>query len=203
MFSLDNREKQYLLNVARRALVAAVEGGQAFEVLAVERDEAECAGAFVTLKRRTRLRGCIGQIGTKQSAAQVIAYSARAAALEDRRFDPVRPHELPEIEIELSVLSQPATIAPHEIEVGKHGLIVSRGWQRGLLLPQVAPEHRWESSRFLEETCVKAGLERDAWKDPQTLILAFTAQVFSDSEIQRDADFETPKVLKSDYSSST
>jgi len=203
MFSLDNREKQYLLDVARRALIAAVEGGQAFEVLAVERHADECAGAFVTLKRRTRLRGCIGQIGTKQSAAQVIAYSARAAALEDPRFDPVRPHELSEIEIELSVLSPPATITPHEIEVGKHGLIVSRGWQRGLLLPQVAPEHRWESSRFLEETCVKAGLERDAWKEPGTLILAFTAEVFSESEIRRDAGFETPKVSESDYSSST
>ena len=203
MFSLGNREKLYLLDVARRALVAAVEGGQTFEVLAVERDEGECAGAFVTLKRRARLRGCIGQIGTKQSAAEVIAYSARAAALEDPRFDPVRPHELPEIEIELSVLSPPATIAPHEIEVGKHGLIVSRGWQRGLLLPQVAPEYRWESRRFLEETCVKAGLERDAWKDSQTLILAFTAEVFSESEIRRDAGFETPSPLKSDYSSST
>lgn len=192
MFLLDNREKQYLLDVARRAVVAAVENGRALEVRSIESDERACAGAFVTLKRRMRLRGCIGQIGTKQSAAAVVAYSARAAALEDPRFDPVRAHELSEIEIELSILSPPATIAPHEIEVGQHGLIVSRGWQRGVLLPQVAPEHRWGSMRFLEETCAKAGLERDAWKDPQTLILAFTAEVFSESEILRKAGLDTP-----------
>jgi len=203
MFSLANRDKLYLLTVARRALVAAVESAESFEVVSADSSDRECAGAFVTLRRFSRLRGCIGQIGTKQSAAAVVAYAARAAALEDPRFDPVRPPELHEIEIELSVLSPPAVIAPHEIEAGKHGLIVSRGWQRGVLLPQVAPEHRWGGMQLLEETCVKAGLERDAWKDPQTLILGFVAEVFSESDVRQDADFESPSTPKSGYSSST
>lgn len=191
MFSLDNREKLLLLGVARRALVAAVESGERVET-PLGTSALECAGAFVTLRRRGRLRGCIGQIVLKQRAVEIVSYSARAAALEDPRFDPVRAHELPEIEIELSLLSPPEEIAPHQIEVGKHGLIVTRRWQRGLLLPQVAAEHRWEGLRFLEETCVKAGLERDAWKDPQTRIQVFTALVFGESEILRNAELEAP-----------
>lgn len=203
MFSLDNSEKLFLLTVARRALVAAVEIGKPAEGPPPLQTSQECAGAFVTLRRRARLRGCIGRIGAKQSVVEVVAYSARAAALEDPRFDPVRPDELAEIEIELSILSPPEDIAPHQIEVGKHGLIVSRGWQRGVLLPQVAAEYRWERMRFLEETCVKAGLKRDAWKDAQTLVFGFTAEVFSESEIRRDAELETPGASKSSYSSST
>jgi len=190
MSSLDNRERLFLLDVARRALIAAVEGGKALEVSSRDLGRGECAGAFVTLRLRTRLRGCIGQIGTKQSTVEIVAYSARAAALEDPRFDPVRSDELRDIEIELSVLSIPERIDPRQIEAGKHGLIVSRGWQRGVLLPQVAVEQRWESLRFLEETCVKAGLERDAWKQAETLILAFTADVFSESEIRNRLERE-------------
>jgi len=143
----------------------------------------QCAGAFVTLRRQGRLRGCIGQIVLGISIVDVVSYSAAAAALEDPRFRPVQIDELAEIEIELSILSAPEEIQAHEIEAGRHGLIVSRGSQRGLLLPQVAAEHRWESQRFLEETCVKAGLERDSWKDPQTKISGFTAIVFRESEI--------------------
>jgi len=190
MSSLDNRERLFLLDVARRALIAAVEGVKSLEVGSHDLGRGECAGAFVTLRRRTRLRGCIGQIGTKQSTAEVVAYSARAAALEDPRFDPVRSEELRDIEIELSVLSVPERIDPRQIEAGKHGLIVSRGWQRGVLLPQVAVEQRWESIRFLEETCVKAGLEREAWKQSETVILAFTADVFSESEIRNRVERE-------------
>jgi AmmeMemoRadiSam system protein A len=203
MFSLDNREKLLLLKVARQALVAAVENSRHADELSQEPNARACAGAFVTLRRRGRLRGCIGQIVAKQSVVEVVAYSARAAALEDPRFDPVRADELTEIEIELSILSPPEPIAAHQIEAGKHGLIVSRGWRRGVLLPQVAAEYRWESGQFLEETCVKAGLERDAWKDPQTRILAFTAEVFSESGIVQDAELGTPAPVKSGYSSST
>jgi len=191
MFSVDSHEKLLLLGVARRSLVAAVESGGPAERPAVA-STLECAGAFVTLRRRGRLRGCIGQIVSNQHVVGIVSYAARAAALEDPRFDPVRAEELPEIEIELSLLSPAAEIAPHEIEVGKHGLIVTRGWQRGLLLPQVATEHRWEKVRFLEETCVKAGLERHAWKDSRTHVQAFTALVFCESEILRNAELEMP-----------
>ena len=192
MFSLDNREKLLLLAVARRTMIAAVAKRPSAEDLPSELTALECAGAFVTLRRSGKLRGCIGQIALKQSTAQVVAYSAKAAALEDPRFEPVRVDELTEIDIELSILSPPEPVTPEQVEAGRHGLIVSQGFQRGVLLPQVATEHRWGSLRFLEETCVKAGLQPNAWTNPETQILAFTAQVFSESEILRKVELKAP-----------
>jgi AmmeMemoRadiSam system protein A len=186
MFSLDNRQKLSLLSVARRAMRAAVLR-EPEPTSADAPTMPECSGAFVTLRRRGKLRGCIGQLAVKAPMAGLVAYAAKAAALEDPRFSPVRADEFDEIEIELSLLSEPQAIKPDQIEAGHHGLIVSRGFQRGLLLPQVATEHGWNGLRLLEETCVKAGLEPDAWKDAQTGILAFTALVFSESEIPEAA----------------
>jgi uncharacterized protein len=187
MSSLDNREKQLLLEAARRAVVAAAAGNESPKDLPRVPELGESSGAFVTLHRRGRLRGCMGQIGPGQSLIEVVAHCAKSAALEDPRFDPVGPHELGDIEIELSVLSALEEIAPDQIEAGKHGLMVSRGWQRGVLLPQVAIECRWAAGRFLEETCVKAGLERDAWRESDTKIQCFTAEIF------READFRQGK----------
>jgi AmmeMemoRadiSam system protein A len=184
MSSLGSREKQLLLGVARRAVTVAAEGREYLEVLPEEPHLEPSGGAFVTLHRRGRLRGCIGQVNATQSLVRIVAYSAKAAALEDPRFEPIRPDELAELEIELSVLSLLEEIAPGRIEAGKHGLMVSRDWQRGILLPQVATEFRWTAERFLAETCVKAGFERDAWKDPGTRIYAFTAEVFSESDFR-------------------
>jgi len=203
MFSLDNREKHLLLTVARQALIAAVETGMSPESFPSSTNTLECAGVFVTLRRRGRLRGCIGQLGSKEPAVEIVAYAARSAALHDPRFAAVERHELAEIEIELSILSPPAEIAPEAIEVGKHGLIVSLEGRRGLLLPQVAAEYSWQALRFLEETCVKAGLERNAWKNPQTQILGFTAHVFSESEILSESEMAKLGPAKSGYSSST
>jgi len=112
-----------------------------------------------------------------------VTHSAKSAALEDPRFEPVQSEEVAEIEIEISVLSVLEEIVPEQIEAGRHGLMVSRGWQRGLLLPQVATEMRWTALRLLEETCVKAGLERGAWREPDTKIQGFTAEVFGESEL--------------------
>lgn len=186
MSLLGNREKQVLLEVARRAVTVAAQRREFLEVLPEEPSLTQCGGAFVTLLYRGRLRGCIGQITPRQSLVRSVVFSARAAALEDPRFPPVRPDELEELEIELSVLSLLEEIAPERIEAGKHGLMVSRGAQRGLLLPQVATQFRWTAERFLAETCVKAGFERDAWKDPGTRIHAFTAEVFSESGFGRE-----------------
>jgi AmmeMemoRadiSam system protein A len=135
--------------------------------------------------------GCIGQFAREQPVVEVVSYCARAAALEDPRFEPVRPDELAELELEISVLSSPREITFEEIEIGKHGLIVARGWQRGVLLPQVAAEYGWSRERFLEETCVKAGLDRNAWKEPPTRVEAFTAEVFRESEFA--AELSAPK----------
>lgn len=199
MSSLADREQQTLLELARRALTAAVECREFLENLPRIEILQHPAGAFVTLRRRGRLRGCIGQLATADPLVQVVAHCARAAALEDPRFEPVRPHELSELDIELSVLSPLFEITSGQIEVGRHGLLISRGWQRGVLLPQVAAEYGWPAERFLEETCTKAGLERDAWKHPDTRVEAFTAEIFSESDFRRPG--KTP--VKPGYSSST
>jgi AmmeMemoRadiSam system protein A len=186
MFSPGSLDKKRLLEIARQALHAGVERHESLQNLPKGLTPGESTGAFVTLRKRGRLRGCIGQVGTGQPLVEVVAHCAKAAALEDPRFQPVRPEELAEIEIEISALSPLQVIAPDAIEAGKHGLMVSRGHQRGLLLPQVATEMRWAAHKFLEETCVKAGFEREAWRDPETKIQGFTAEVFSESELQEE-----------------
>ena len=183
MSSLGSHEKKFLLKIAREALLVAAERRELLAELPRDVVLAESTGAFVTLRKRGRLRGCIGQIGTGRPLADVVAHSAKSAALEDPRFEPIQSEEVAEIEIEISVLSVLEEIVPEQIEAGRHGLMVSRGWQRGLLLPQVATEMRWTALRLLEETCVKAGLERGAWREPDTKIQGFTAEVFGESEL--------------------
>ena len=186
-------------------MTAAVEGREFTSEFPELSASHTVGGAFVTLHRRGRLRGCLGQVLSADSLVHTVAYCAGAAALEDPRFDRVRPHELSEIEIELSVLSPFESIAPEQIEAGKHGLMVSRGRQRGVLLPQVATQFRWNGLRLLEETCVKAGLERDAWKNSELRIQAFTAEIFSESDLRDDSDAAVGVQPgdKLDYSSST
>ncbi len=196
MSSLAESEKQSLLQVARTALTAAVEGSRVTEFLPEDGALGRPGGAFVTLFRAGRLRGCIGQLPAQAKLVGVVAHCARAVATEDPRFAPVEAAELPDITIELSVLSSLADIRPEQIEVGKHGLLVSKGLRRGVLLPQVATQFRWNGMRFLEATCEKAGLKPDAWKTAETRVEAFTAEVFS------EADFRTSSNAQS-YSSST
>jgi AmmeMemoRadiSam system protein A len=204
MSSLASSEKKSLLKIARKALVLAIERGESLETFGAE-DEASqgttAGGAFVTLRRGRRLRGCIGQILPDAPLAEVVAYCAKAAALSDPRFAPLGSDELPEIEIEISVLSEPDDIKPSEIDPGRHGLIVTSGAQRGLLLPQVAREYGWPAQRFLEETCVKGGMKSDAWKSDSTRIQAFTAEVFSESDTAGEES--TAPAHNGRYSSST
>jgi len=139
----------------------------------------ELRGAFVTINKDGRLRGCIGQVVAQQPLADAVAQMAEAAALHDPRFSPLRPDELPHITIEISVLTPFKKIeSPDEIEIGKHGLIVRRGASSGLLLPQVATEYKWDTTAFLQNTCIKAGLPKDAWKDKNTEVYIFSADVF-------------------------
>jgi AmmeMemoRadiSam system protein A len=139
----------------------------------------EKCGAFVTLHKSGSLRGCIGYAEPAKPLFRTVRQCALAAALHDPRFEPVVPDELPDLHIEISVLSPLQVIAPEQIEVGRHGLIVSLGPRRGLLLPQVASGWKWDRIRFLEEACVKAGLPRDAW-NRGAKVEAFTAQVFAE-----------------------
>jgi AmmeMemoRadiSam system protein A len=140
------------------------------------------SGAFVTLKRGGRLRGCIGTLECRRPLAEEVARVAVSAAREDPRFEPLRASELEDLDVEVSVLGPLEAIDPHDpaaIEIGRHGLVVEQGRRRGLLLPQVATEWGWHREEFLSQTCVKAGLPRDAWRQGAT-VYRFDAVVFGD-----------------------
>jgi AmmeMemoRadiSam system protein A len=181
MSSLHDPERRELLKLARQALIFSVEHDSPM-VVVPDTPFTDPSGAFVTLRKGKKLRGCIGRLEPDAPLAETIAYCTYSAAREDPRFDPLTAAEISEVTIELSVLSAPLPISPRQVQVGEHGLIVSRGRRRGVLLPQVAVEYGLSAERFLEETCVKSGLPRDAWREPDTRIEAFTAEVFSEEE---------------------
>jgi AmmeMemoRadiSam system protein A len=182
MCFLHDSDRRALLSIARQALVEAAEHGRETVIPFVPEAVRPPAGAFVTLWKRKKLRGCIGQLEATEPLARVVAHCTCGAALEDPRFEPVAPAELPELEIEISVLSAPFSVTPSQVKAGGHGLIVSRGNYRGVLLPRVAVEQGWTAEQLLDETSIKAGLPRDAWRDSNTRIEAFTAEVFLESD---------------------
>ena len=140
------------------------------------------AGAFVTLRtKRGDLRGCIGSIRAIEPLYRAVASSAMSAAFHDPRFFPVRADEMAMLELEISVMGPIEQVRDvEEIEVGRDGLIISRGRYAGLLLPQVATEYGWDRQTFLDQTCIKAGLEPGAWRSEQTRIEKFAAEVFGE-----------------------
>ena len=142
---------------------------------------AEPRGAFTTLYYRGDLRGCVGYVFPVTSLYLTVAESARGAAFDDSRFPPVTRDQAPELRVSLSVLSPLYPLQPEQVEIGRHGLLISRGYSRGLLLPQVPLEHGWDRISFLEQTCRKAGLPPNAWQTGAKLE-AFTAEVFADPE---------------------
>jgi hypothetical protein len=181
-FSLTGREKDELLKIARSSVETAVRERKMYLVgsTGLPRLE-EARGAFVTLKEHGELRGCIGYITPVKPLAETVRDVAAYAALEDHRFQPVSTAELPLLEYEVSVLSPLRRVLDiKQIKVGKHGLIMKKGDIEGLLLPQVPVEERWDRDTFLEETCIKAGLPPQAWKDDDTDIFMFTALVFNE-----------------------
>lgn len=182
MSPLTNEEKAFLLRLARRALESSVAGKRPEPPAEIPLKLEAAAGVFVTLHKRDELRGCVGYAWARKPLYRAVMEAAAAAALQDPRFSPVRAAELPELEVEISVLSPCQPIAPEAIQVGVHGLMVAQGPARGLLLPQVAVEHRWNCERFLEETCRKAGLPPDAWRHG-AVVEAFTAEVFGEKSL--------------------
>ena len=182
--SLCEEERRTLLELARQAILESVCKDRIPETLAAHGALAEPRGAFVSLHVSGELRGCIGQVSPKESLAETVVQCAILAAQKDPRFPSIRPDEVPQLDIEISLLSEPVPVNPEEIEVGRHGLLVATSGRRGLLLPQVATERSWDRWRFLEETCRKADLPLDAWKDPAVQVHAFTAEVFSDADLR-------------------
>src|SRR6185295_19984167 len=156
-------ERVWLLALARDAIVAYASDRELVSSTSEPIGERE-GGAFVTLHKHGELRGCIGHIEANEPLGKVVTRCAVAAASTDPRFPPITADELRQIEIEISLLGPLEQIhGPGDIVVGRHGLVVEQGWQRGLLLPQVATEWHWDAETFLAHTCHKAGLPRDAW----------------------------------------
>lgn len=170
--------RRRLVELARSALDARVHRRQPPPV---PRDLAvDAFGVFVTLHHRGDLRGCLGALDCRERVVESVARLAAAVAHEDYRFRPVQIEELPHTTVDLSLLTPPQPVVDHlTIEIGRHGLIVEQGSRRGLLLPQVAPEHGWDREAFLSHTCAKAGLPSSAWQRGAT-IYYFEAEVFGE-----------------------
>lgn len=176
---LTPEDERACLKLARQALEHYFEAGDRLRSPVKSGPLKEKRGAFVTLTVGGELRGCIGYPLPVKPLDETVIEMAVAAATEDSRFDPLAPDELKRLKIEISVLGLPEPAEAGRIEVGRHGLIVSKGYRRGLLLPQVPVEHGWDRETFLRHGCLKAGLPPDEWKRGAE-IETFTAQVFSE-----------------------
>ena len=172
-------ERVLLLHLAHEAIESALEA-RPTPLAPPNKHLTENRGVFTTLYSDGHLRGCVGYVLPVLPLYRAVFETARAAASQDTRFSPVTFEEAPTLNISLSVLSTVSPITPDQIEIGKHGLVVSLGTRRGLLLPQVPVEHNWDPLTFLQQTCRKAGLPADAWQEGATLE-AFTAEVFGDA----------------------
>jgi AmmeMemoRadiSam system protein A len=181
-FELTDEEKKILLKTARESISARFGGSPAVPAPCTQALRAPC-GAFVTLRKKGALRGCIGYVSAAHPLQETVREVAVSSAFEDPRFPPLQRGELPEVRIEISVLSPFTRVSSvDEIRVGVHGLMVRRGYRSGLLLPQVATEQGWDRNTLLAHTCYKAGLPGDAWKSPDTTVEMFSALVFHEEE---------------------
>ncbi len=180
---LTKEEKVFLLDIARKSVELAVNGKPIPEFKPVTERLKEPKGVFVTLTKDGRLRGCIGYIQAIKPLFQSVSEMAISAALKDPRFPPVSPDEVSQLSIEISALTPLEKIDnPEVITVGRDGILIKKGFYSGLLLPQVATEYGWDRMTFLEETCHKAGLPSNAYKDPETEVFIFQALIFNEEE---------------------
>jgi AmmeMemoRadiSam system protein A len=173
-------ERQILLRLAHASIEAALDKRE-IPLDPPSPHLAEPRGAFTTLYFRRQLQGCVGFVFPVASLYRTVAETARAAAFEDTRFPPVTHEQAPYLQVSLSILSPLQALRAEDVEIGRHGLLISQLGRRGLLLPQVPVEHAWDRVTFLEQTCRKAGLPPDAWRKGAT-IEGFTAEVFGDVE---------------------
>jgi AmmeMemoRadiSam system protein B/AmmeMemoRadiSam system protein A len=180
---LTDNDKELLIDIAKKSIEAKLLGMDVPDFESKSEILKKNMGAFVTLKKHGQLRGCIGYIEAIKPLGTTVEEMAQAAAFRDPRFPPVKKGELKDLSIEISALTPLRRIEDvSEIEVGKHGIYIVKGFRKGLLLPQVATEYNWDRLTFLEQTCYKAGLPSGAWKDEETNIYIFSAEVFSEDE---------------------
>jgi AmmeMemoRadiSam system protein A len=178
---LSEPAKKELLSLARLTLHSFLSEQAVPGYVPVCADLKDKRGAFVSLHSGSELRGCIGQLEPDEPLTAVIQYCVVCAATRDTRFAPVTVEEIPSLKIEISVLEPPHRMESiSEIEIGRHGLLIVRGRNRGLLLPQVATEYGWDAVQFLSQACLKAGVREKSWQDAATQVFTFEAQVFSE-----------------------
>ncbi len=185
---LTNNEGVMAIHLARDTIETFLDKGAVIKLSDVDLPDIfnKKRGVFVTLTKQGMLRGCIGYPYPNSSLGNAIIDSSISAAARDPRFSPVRSHEMDDIAVEVTVLTQPTLIdvspqeLPDMIEIGRHGLIVKKGYNQGLLLPQVAPENDFDEVEFLEHTCLKAGLSPDAWQKGAEVYF-FEGQIFKES----------------------
>jgi AmmeMemoRadiSam system protein A len=175
---LSDEDRKTLLGLARDAVAAAASGDDLPTLRNPNGPLREKGAVFVTLRFAGELRGCIGHVEAHEALWESVRDMAAAAAERDQRFTPVRPQEVPGLEIEITVLSPMTPLRPEDIVVGTHGLYVRKDGVSGLLLPQVAVEWEWDRTEFLKRTFEKAGLP---YPDPQARILGFTAEHFQEA----------------------
>ncbi len=179
--ALKAREKKILLEIARKAIRAAVRKEEDTPEPREEKTLNMRNGCFVTIKQNGELRGCIGNFQSELPLFREVAEMAAASATKDPRFYPLQEPDLDSISLEISVLSPLVKVDDiAEIEVGRHGIYLEKGFYRGVLLPQVATDHGWNRETFLKQTCLKAGLPTDAWQGEDADIYIFSAQIFSE-----------------------
>lgn len=177
---LDKNQQKFLLGLARQAIEHYLASGKSTAVKVEDELLKEKRGAFVTLKVKGQLRGCIGYPLPYKPLCETVIDVAISAATQDFRFQPLTEDELEKTKIEISVLSLPRAVKDvNEIKVGKHGIIISKGPNKGLLLPQVPLEYSWDLETYLRHSCLKAGLDEDEWKKDAQIEI-FEAQVFSE-----------------------
>ncbi len=177
---VNEKEKKILLSVVKETILAKLENKPLPEYDFDNQIFKEKRGAFVTLHKKGQLRGCIGYIVGYEPLLDTVQKMAIAAAFQDPRFPPLQGNEFDDLNIEISVLTPPVTVnSISEIKVGRDGLIVKKGFQQGLLLPQVAEEQEWDKKTFLQHTCLKAGLPPNSWEKKDTEIKKFSAQIFA------------------------
>lgn len=185
---ISDEEGEFLVKLARKSIESYLKDKKLIEVPAnTPNTLKEDMGAFVTLNSKGQLRGCIGYAEPVKPLVNVVIEVALSAAIQDPRFPPVTPDELGDIQVEVSVLTKPELIEvenpreyPEKIKVSEDGLVVEKNFIRGLLLPQVPVEWKWDVEEFLANTCMKAGLTPDCWLDPETKIYKFQSQIFEE-----------------------
>ena len=181
--NLSEEEKKILLTIARLSIISRFQKENNQYPKPTQVLYTKC-GAFVTLHKAGKLRGCIGYVIAAKPLYKTVQEVAQSSAFSDPRFSPVTENEIPNLEIEISVLTPLRKISSvDEIEVGTHGIMIKSGYSSGLLLPQVATEQGWNRDTFLTHTCYKAGLAGDCWKNPGTEIEIFSAIVFNEKDV--------------------